>query len=115
MPSLAATLSPCNLKRVHLCGSAEAREDIVRPSHPEAPSHCAPLFRALVQNQWAYAQYLKLTALFVIAISHVLYMSSFLNVFSALMDYADGLDAKVTAFQSYPLRHQIELLADVSP
>lgn len=56
---------------------------------------------------------MKLVTLFVIAVTHVIYMSSFLKAFSALVDYADALDGKATASESYSLRHQIELLADV--
>ncbi|VDK18593.1 unnamed protein product [Anisakis simplex] len=126
MPSLAATFAQCTQKRFQLCGG-NSNADIINDNsrtrsvsesqeQHEPSTKCNPIFRAVIENQtkfqWIYAQYLKLMALFIMAVSHMLYMSAFLNTFSALMDYGDIVDIKATQTQSYPLRHQLDILAD---
>ena len=57
---------------------------------------------------------MKLLSLFLIAAVHYAYMTSFLEAFAAIADYADSVGMKATMEEALPLRHQVEVLADVS-
>lgn len=71
------------------------------------------MFRAFSNFQTAYAQYMKLVALFVFAVVHVMYMIPFLNTFAAVASNVDMTDA-TSNIGSFHLRHFVETLADVS-
>lgn len=114
MPSIAA-LSPYGFKELGLDNSetsVESNSDTESTYRCRHSTNYKPLFRAIFENQPTYAQYMKLLALFLIAAVHYAYMSSFLDAFSAIADYADAISMKVKIEQSFPLRHQIEILAD---
>lgn len=57
---------------------------------------------------------MKLLVLFVISAVHYAYMSSFLHAFAAIADYADAVTPRMKMDQVFSLRHQIEILTDVS-
>uniref|UniRef100_A0A915CH39 Gustatory receptor n=1 Tax=Parascaris univalens TaxID=6257 RepID=A0A915CH39_PARUN len=115
MPSISTVFSPCNFKRIQACGKQEIDEEAAPTSHMGTHykhTNGNSMLRAVIENQWAYAQYMKLVTLFVIAVTHVIYMSSFLKAFSALVDFTDAVEGKATASEFYSLRHQVDLLAD---
>ncbi|VBB26086.1 unnamed protein product [Acanthocheilonema viteae] len=69
------------------------------------------LFRLVLQSQTAYAQYVKLIALFVFAVVHVVYMIPFLHAFAAVASGMDMTDV-TPSIGSFHLRHFVETLAD---
>lgn len=69
--------------------------------------------KAYSNFQIAYAQYMKLVALFVFAVVHVMYMIPFLRTFAAVASSVDITDV-TPSIGSLHLRHFVETLADVS-
>lgn len=63
--------------------------------------------------QTAYAQYVKLVALFVFSVVHVVYMIPFLNTFTAVAFNAEMVDMTPNTV-SIHFRHFVDTLVDVS-
>uniref|UniRef100_A0A0R3RGF1 G_PROTEIN_RECEP_F1_2 domain-containing protein n=1 Tax=Elaeophora elaphi TaxID=1147741 RepID=A0A0R3RGF1_9BILA len=116
MPSISA-LSPYYYKSFHPlknddkisrnCGDGHSTSTCYTNSEHSTQS----LFRLVLQNQTAYAQYVKLIALFVFAVVHVVYMIPFLNTFAAVASNVDVTDA-TPSIGSFHLRHFVETLVD---
>ncbi|VDN01558.1 unnamed protein product [Thelazia callipaeda] len=116
MPSITA-LSPYYFKAFHLLKNETERSTNCTSGHYSVPSTCANsnhsgqlLFRLVLQFQTAYAQYVKLLTLFMIAVIHAVYMIPFLNIFAAIA--ANDVTDVTTNSASYRLRHLIETLTD---
>lgn len=71
------------------------------------------MFSVSSNFQTAYAQYVKLIALFIFAIVHVMYMIPFLHTFAALASSIDTTDV-TSNIESLHFRYFVETLADVS-
>ncbi|MCP9262035.1 hypothetical protein DINM_005332 [Dirofilaria immitis] len=116
MPSISA-LSPYCYKSFHPlknddknsgnCSSKRSISVCCTNAEPSTQS----LFRLVLQSQTAYAQYLKLVALFVFAVVHVMYMIPFLNTFAAVVSSVD-VTGMMPNTGSFHLRHFVEILID---
>lgn len=78
-------------------------------ANPEHSTHS--IFRLVLQSQTAYAQYVKLIALFIFAVVHVVYMIPFLNTFTAVAFNAEMADMTPSTV-SIHLRHFVDTLVD---
>ncbi|VDK71717.1 unnamed protein product [Litomosoides sigmodontis] len=111
MPSISA-LSPYYYKPFH---ALKSDDKISRSSSNARPTYTSDsaqsLFRLVLQSQTAYAQYMKLVALFIFAVVHVIYMIPFLHTFAAVASSVDISDVTPN-IGSLHLQHFIETLAD---
>ncbi|OZC04948.1 hypothetical protein X798_08066 [Onchocerca flexuosa] len=116
MPSISA-LSPYSYKSFHPLKNDDKDSGSSGSEYPTSACYAdeeqftQSLFRLVLQSQTAYAQYMKLVALFVFAVVHIMYMIPFLNTFAAVVCSVDMTDVMLNV-ESYHLRHFIETLID---
>ncbi|EJW82588.1 hypothetical protein WUBG_06501 [Wuchereria bancrofti] len=79
--------------------------------YTDAQQSTESLFHLLLQSQTAYAQYVKLIALFIFAVTHVIYMVPFLSTFAAVASNIDVTDVTPNT-ESFHFQHFVETLAD---
>ncbi|CAG9534969.1 unnamed protein product [Cercopithifilaria johnstoni] len=119
MPSISA-LSPYYYKSFHPLKNDDKTPRSYGNGHPtftccmnaqQSTQSGQSLFRLVLQSQTAYAQYVKLVALFAFAVVHVMYMIPFLHTFAAVASSVDMTDV-TPSIESLHLRHFVETLAD---